>query len=110
MDQSSQSLASTEEITYINTPCPDWCTLPMLHPVDNQSLEDPRDDYRMPAGGRRFGEFLELCGRVYRRAGRPLVGGVALRRGGRAVGPDRLAGAGRKAGQAMTDRPMCRAL
>lgn len=48
-------LVFTEDLTYIATPCPPYCNLPLMHPVDNIGGED--GDCRIH-GGPDWGRFL----------------------------------------------------
>ena len=62
-------LVFTEISTYINTPCPTYCNLPALHPVDNLGGDD--GDYRIH-GGPAFGILLEGYAEEYVSAPRDL--------------------------------------
>ncbi len=45
MTITTHDLVFTEESTYISTPCPPYCTLKPLHPVDN--LQGEGGDFRI---------------------------------------------------------------
>lgn len=51
----TSDLVFTETSTYINTPCPPYCDLKPLHPVDNLQGDD--GDFRIHSGPK-FGALL----------------------------------------------------
>lgn len=61
----TSDLVFTASSTYINTPCPPYCDLKPLHPVDN--LQGAGGDFRIH-GGPKFGTLLEGYAEEYVRA------------------------------------------
>ncbi len=66
---------NTESPTYIATPCPPWCELPTMHPVDGLGGEG--GDFRIHSGPR-FGPFLYGYAEEYVKAPGELRVGVDL--------------------------------
>ncbi|GAB3990139.1 hypothetical protein [Nocardioides marmoraquaticus] len=64
----------TELVTYIATPCPDYCDLPPMHPIDNQPL-DGKGGFRIH-NGPKFGRFLDGWAEEYAAAPGTLITGV----------------------------------
>lgn len=62
MTTHSTDLVFDETSTYIATPCPSWCTLPVLHPVDNGRGDGPA--FRIHDGPT-FGLYLHAYGEEY---------------------------------------------
>ena len=58
-------LVFTEPVTYIATPCPPYCDLKPMHPVDNEDGDD--GDFRIH-GGPKFGGLLEGFAEEYTHA------------------------------------------
>lgn len=71
----SADLVFNETSTYIATPCPDYCDLPLMHPVDNVGGE--KGDFR-GHGGPEFGQHLTGYAEEYTHSPGVLVVGVEV--------------------------------
>ena len=59
---SNEDLVFTEPVTYINTPCPEWCIDKVLHPCHDDHGNGVHSRYHT---GPRFGAFLRVDGQEF---------------------------------------------
>jgi hypothetical protein len=83
MSTNTDHYVFTETQTYIATPCPDYCTLPLMHPVDNE-FPDGTGGFRTHSGPK-FGKFLDAWAEEYAAAPGVLTAGVDVSTGNDSV-------------------------